>query len=102
MSSTVKPSHTEEEYFAKQEVHQRRLLAKQKSEALAAKEREERKQLHWMHCSKCGMELHTITFKGFVVEKCFECGAVVLDKDEFEKLGGTEDNFLAAIVGLFK
>lgn len=102
MSSTVKPSHTEEEYFARQEVDKKMRLSKERSEVMVAKEREDRKKLHWMHCSKCGMELHTITFKGFILEKCFDCGAVVLDADEFDKLAGSEDGFLSAVVGLFK
>lgn len=102
MSATVKPSHTEEEYFARQEIEKKKRLAKEKGESFAAKEREERKKLHFMHCSKCGMELHTVTFKGFIIEKCFDCGAVVLDHDEFEKLAGSEEGFLSAVVGLFK
>lgn len=100
--TTVKPSKNEEEYFAKQEVDKAERLSKEFGAKYKNEEKQKMKDLHFMHCSKCGMELQSITFQGFILEKCFHCGVYVLDEDEFEKLAGREEGFLSSIVGLFK
>lgn len=102
MSTTTKPSRGEDEYFAKQDVEVKRRLAREVREKLHAKEREQLKQIHYMHCPKCGLDLQNVTFQGFIIEKCFECGTIVLAESEFEKLAGGEEGFITAIVGLFK
>lgn len=102
MSSTVKPSRSEDEYFAKQDIEKKKRLALQVKEKYLDQEREKLKQIHWMHCSKCGMDLQQINYQGFMIEKCFNCGAVVLDGEEFEKLAGKEEGFLSEVVRLFR
>lgn len=102
MSTAMKPGKAEEEYFAKQEIDKKKKLANEIKNRLQAEECEKLKLLHHMHCPKCGFDLHSVTFQGFVIEKCFGCGAVILDQNEFEKLAGTESGFISSIVGLFK
>lgn len=102
MSSTVKPSRSEDEYFAKQEVEKKKKLAEEVAEKYKEQEKEKLKMIHHMHCPHCGMDMQSVTFKGFVIEKCFECGSVCLNHDEFEKLAGEEEGFISNIVGLFK
>lgn len=99
MTKTIDP---EEEYFIKQQTEQLRILAKQKKEAMAQAERERLKTLHYMHCPKCGLELHTLTFKGVEIDKCFHCGGVYLDDGELEKLAGKESGFMNAVLSLFR
>jgi hypothetical protein len=80
----------EEEYFAKED---REKLAKLKAKAEAEKaeaEKAERKQLHWNMCGKCGNGMDTKPFRGIEIEICPECGAVLLDPGELQKLAGDD------------
>jgi hypothetical protein len=101
---TEKPSKTEDEYFAREEAEKLYRLHQERLKAADQQRAEEEKQLHWMKCSKCGYGLETLRFKAVDIEKCFRCGAVVLDDGELEKLAGKADagNFVATLVGLFK
>jgi predicted Zn-ribbon and HTH transcriptional regulator len=75
-------SSNEEEYFRKQE--QERLAAK-RVEAATAKakaDREALKQLHFMHCPKCGATLEPLTYLKVTIDRCPECQGVWLDHGE--------------------
>ncbi len=93
MADFEKPSSTEEEYFAREEIEKKRKLALQQAEQLAAHHREGLKQLHYMKCPKCGMDLHTMQRgHGKVeVDACFNCHGVWLDKGELEQIVGHEE-----------
>lgn len=97
-----KPSSTESEYFAREEAEKVKRLASKKNDEVAQEEKDKLKALHWMHCPKCGMQLHPILFKGVTVDKCFECHGVYLDDGELEKLAGSESALVAGISSLFK
>ena len=86
MADFEKPSNTEEEYFAREEVEKRRKLALEEAQRLAAAERERLKQLHYMHCPKCGMQLQTVKNGPVEVDACFNCGGVFLDAGELEQI----------------
>jgi hypothetical protein len=102
MSSTNKPSNTEDEYFAREEAARLRNLATEKSRTLQADEAEQLKKLHWMHCPKCGMNLDTIAFRGLTIDKCFHCGGTWLDAGELEQLAGKEHGFLDTVLSVFR
>jgi Zn-finger nucleic acid-binding protein len=75
-------SNNESEYFHKQD--QERLAAK-RAEAAAAKaaaDREALKQLHYMHCPKCGVTLESLTYVKVTIDRCPECHGVWLDHGE--------------------
>jgi hypothetical protein len=97
-----KPSQTEEEYFARVEAEKKKKLAEEKTKKLTQEEFEKLKALHWMHCPKCGMELHPIPYKGVTLDKCFHCHGVYLDDGELEKIAGSESGFLKGVFSLFK
>ncbi|HSA58946.1 MAG TPA: zf-TFIIB domain-containing protein [bacterium] len=100
--TTQKPSHTEEEYFAKVEAEKKKRLADEIARKLSQEEQRKLKALHWMRCPKCGMELHSIPFKGVTIEKCFSCQGIFLDDGELEKVAGKEEGFLTSVLSLFK
>lgn len=99
-----KPSRPEDEYFAREDAEKLHRLHQEKLKELSAKEMDERKQLHWMKCSKCGYDLQTIKWRAVEIEKCFNCGAVVLDDGELEKLAGQEEQsgFLRELFEMFR
>jgi hypothetical protein len=100
--STKKPSHEEEEYFAKEEATRLHGLAVEKARQLAEEERARLKALHFMKCPKCGFDLQAVRFKGLTIDKCFHCDGTWLDTGELEALAGRESDLLHKIVALFK
>ena len=102
MSQTVKPSHEEEEYFAKVELDKKKALAEKIKEKMADEELEELKKLHWKHCANCGFEMEPVVYKGVTVDKCFHCGAIFLEPGELEQLAGKEGGFISGVLSMFK
>ncbi len=98
----TKPTNTEEEFFAREEAEKLYKLHKEKLRAQKAQDAEAQKQAHWMKCGKCGYDLQTIRWRNVDVEKCFRCGAILLDDGELEKLAGKEGGFFTSFGGLFK
>lgn len=97
-----KPHEAEEEYFARLEAEKKKKLAEKKLSEMKTKEVEVLKEKHHMHCPACGMELDTMVFKGFSVEKCFHCGGAFLSKEAFGRLCGEDTHFLEQIVNIFQ
>lgn len=88
-----KPSELEEEYVVKMEFEKRKKLEEEKHRKLAQDEKNKIKELHYMRCPKCGMELIEIEYKKIKVDKCSECEGIWLDAGELyavtklEKIG---------------
>jgi hypothetical protein len=97
-----KPSHEEEEFFAKEEANRLHALAQERARKMQQEELEKLKQQHWMRCPKCGFELKALQFKGLTVDKCFHCNGTWLDAGELETLAGKESDFLHRVVAVFK
>jgi uncharacterized protein with PIN domain len=107
MAHTDKPSNNEDDYFAREEIEQKRKLAHQQAKALAAQQREELKKLHYMKCPKCGMDLHKLTKGDVEVDTCFNCHGIFLDSGELERLqehlsSEKSGQWMGAILNLFK
>ena len=86
MSDFDKPSKNEDEYFARQELERRKKWAQEQSAKMEADQKEQLKQLHWMKCPKCGMDLKEIEIHGVKVDQCASCGGVFLDAGEMEEI----------------
>lgn len=82
-----KPSHGEDEYFARQDAEllqaQRERLAEERASA-------ERKQ-HLMKCPKDGYDLATTEHHGVTIEICGHCGGMWLDANELEMIAKAAD-----------
>jgi len=105
MADNSKPSSIEDEYFAKENAEKLRKLALEKARQLEESQKEELKQLHWMRCPKCGMELQEIVFHGVEIDRCFNCGVTVFDAGELEKIGVAESKsgtVMRSILNIFK
>jgi hypothetical protein len=101
---TDKPSRAEDEFFAREEAEKLHRLHVEKLRQQTKEEIEQQKQLHWMKCGKCGYDLQTIRWRNVDVDKCFRCGAILLDDGELEKLAGKENTgqFMQSFTSLFK
>ncbi len=86
-----KPSQTEDEYFVREDAEKKRKLALQVKRETKDSELKALKDLHFMHCPKCGLKLQEVKFKGVDVDVCFACGGVFLDKGELEHIARREE-----------
>jgi hypothetical protein len=96
-----RPSSREEEYFARHEFDKKRKHEEEKHRKLAEGERKHLKELHYMRCPKCGMELIEIDYKGLKVDKCSSCEGVWLDPGELEAASRLEKRALDKLFGVF-
>lgn len=105
MADFDKPSNTEEEYFAREEIEKKRKLALEEADRTAAAEKERLKQLHHMHCPKCGMTLQSVKNGPVEIDSCFNCGGIWLDAGELQTLMSNEKQaapVMDAVLGWFK
>ena len=96
------PSKNEEEYFARIEFERRKTMEVEKVKKLAEEEKKNLKDLHYMRCPKCGMELIEIEFKGIKIDKCFQCDGVWLDAGEMDALSKLEKTVMDKLFRVFK
>jgi len=98
-----KPSPTEDEFFAKEDAEKKRRLSLQVAKQLAADERKRLRDLHFMHCPKCGLKMEEVRLRGLDVEVCFACGGVFLDKGEIDFIAAPQQKgIMSAILNWFK
>ena len=96
------PSEKEEEYIKRQELEKIKKLREQCAKDTAEQEKNDLKEQHWMHCPKCGMQLHTILINKVEVDKCFSCNGIFLDDGELEKISGRGSTFFEEMNDVFK
>jgi hypothetical protein len=97
-----KPSGKEEEYFAREEYERQRRLHEEKHKALAAEEKQRLRELHFMRCPKCGMELVEIDYRTIRIDKCTECAGVWLDAGELEEVAKLEKTGIEKLFSVFR
>lgn len=91
-----KPSSKEEEYFLEQEAKRRKERERQELEKKKEKDRQKLKELHYMHCPKCGQKLEEISYFDIKIDRCTECEGIWLDHGELDVITKFQE------VGLFK
>ena len=99
---TYKPSEREEDYFKRLEFEEKQRIEEERQKALVEKEKTQLKDIHFMHCPKCGMNLIEIDYKGVTVDKCSSCEGIWLDAGELEMVSSKDKGFLDNFFGVFK
>lgn len=97
-----KPSEKEEEYFARLEFERKKKIEEERQKRLAEEEKKRLRELHYMKCPKCGMDLIEIDYKGIKVDKCSSCEGIWLDAGELESVSRLEKSVLDKLFGVFK
>ncbi len=98
-----KPSTTEDEYFVREDAEKKRRLALQTKKELQAAELKRLKDLHFMHCPKCGLQMHEVRYRGVDVDVCFACKGIFLDEGDVAHLQKPESKgVMSAILNWFK
>jgi len=95
------PSENEEEYFARLEIKRRLEVEAKRAHAQAEEEKKRLKELHFMHCPKCGTRLSEESLEKVTVDVCPVCHGIWLDDGELTKVIESKKGVLAAIRGLF-
>jgi hypothetical protein len=98
---TKKPSEKEEEFFARMDFERKKKLEEEKHKRLGEAAKIKLKELHYMRCPKCGMELIEIYYNGVHTDKCSEWGGIWLDTGEFEMLSKTDKSVLNGLFRMF-
>jgi hypothetical protein len=96
-----KPSKKEEEYFARQMFEEKQKIEQDKQHKLAAAERRKAKELHFMKCPKCGMNLVEIDYRNIKVDRCSACEGVWLDSGELAQVVRLEKSALDRLFSVF-
>jgi hypothetical protein len=82
----LKPSEKEEQFFKEQEIKQKLAKAKEEQNAVAATEKQRLRELHYMHCPKCGQKLAPEQYGAVEIDVCAGCKGLWLDANELEQI----------------
>jgi hypothetical protein len=97
-----KTSEQEEEYFARIEFEKRKQIEEEKQKKLIEEEKKRLRELHFMRCPKCGMQLIEIDYKNIKVDKCSGCDGIWLDAGELGAISKLEKSGMDKLFGVFK
>ena len=93
----------EDEYFARIEFERKQKKTKEIQQQMQQAEKEKLKDLHWMQCPKCGMEMIEVDFEGIKVDKCSSCLGLYFDNGEVEQLVcKNKPGFMGRLSSIFK
>lgn len=98
----IKPVAEEDEYFFKVEIEKRKKIEEEKKDALDKEQKAKLKDLHYMHCPKCGMDLVEVSHHKINIDKCLSCGGIWLDEGELEHIVDVEKGTIGKFLNLFK
>ncbi len=98
----MKPSQQEEEYIARMEFEKKKKIEAEKQKKMAEEEKRRLKELHYMKCPKCGMELIEIDYKGIKIDECSSCLGIWLDAGELDAVSKLEKSAVDKLFSIFK
>lgn len=96
------PIIKEEEYFTRLELEQKRKIEREKQQRHAEEEKKKIKELHYMRCPKCGMELSEIDHKSVKIDKCYTCNGIWLDAGELETISRLDQSVMLNVFNFLK
>ena len=95
-------NENEEEYFIRLEFERAKKVEEELKQKMLEDERNSLKELHYMRCPKCGMQLVEIDYKGIKIDKCTECNGVWLDHGELEAIVNLDKSVISRLLSGFK
>ncbi len=82
----IKPSKNEDQHVWEEEMKLRLRKLEEQQRATAEAEKRRLKELHWMHCPKCGQQLAVEHYETVEVDVCPSCKGIWLDANELETI----------------
>lgn len=98
----MKSTEHEDEYIARMEFEKKKRIEDEKHKLLGSAEKTRLKELHFMRCPKCGMELIEIEYKGVKIDECSECRGIWLDAGELSGVSKLEKGALDKLFSIFE
>ena len=95
-------NENEEEYFIRLEFERAKKVEEDLKNKMLENERSSIKELHYMRCPKCGMQLVEIDYKGIKIDKCTGCDGVWLDQGELEAIVNLDKSVITRLLSGFK
>jgi DNA-directed RNA polymerase subunit M/transcription elongation factor TFIIS len=101
----LSPSENEERFFKEHELRLRMQRLESEQQAQAESEKKRLRELHFMHCPKCGQKLAPEKYGNVEVDVCPSCKGMWLDATELEqiieksKISNTFRSFLKTVLG---
>ena len=86
----MKPSKIENQQIWEHELNRRLKRLEGEQQATVEMEKHRLKELHWMHCPKCGQELATEHHGSVEIDLCPSCRGLWLDANELETIVASE------------
>jgi hypothetical protein len=86
----MKPSKIEDQHIWEHELNCRLQRLEAEQRAITGTEKLWLKELHWMHCPKCGRELATESHGSVEIGLCPSCRGLWLDANELETIVASE------------
>ena len=80
----TKPSEYEETHIREEELKRRLQRLEEEQRATTESEKRRLKDLHWMHCPKCGQKLALENYGNVEVDLCPACRGLWLDANELD------------------
>lgn len=97
-----KATQNENEYFELEDIEKLHKIRVKKESEENEKKMANEKEIHFMKCSRCGQNLTHSKF-GFVsIDKCNNCEAIVISKDELEKFLSEGHSLLKPLIDMFR
>ncbi len=91
------------DYFVREDAEKKRRIAAEMARKLDEDQRAALRELHHMHCPRCGMPLQTVQHGSIEVDACFACGGAFLGKSAMEVIAAPKQKgIMGAILNLFE
>ncbi|OGL47028.1 MAG: hypothetical protein A2161_17560 [Candidatus Schekmanbacteria bacterium RBG_13_48_7] len=101
MLDKKKAKKDEEEYFKKKDSELLNKIQKEKMKEEEQERLQELKELHFMHCPKCGHDLEERKLDEVKIDICTHCHGIWLDKGELELLRKKEGFLVQHLFRIF-
>jgi hypothetical protein len=97
----VKPSESEDEYFARLEFERRKAALVETQGRAAEEERLRVLAVAKGRCPKCGAALVAVPYRGIEIDKCSRCQGIWLDTGELEQITLGDTGFFGSVKRIF-
>jgi uncharacterized protein len=98
----MKQTKTEDEYVWVQVLQCRMAKLEREQQAKSQAEKLRLKELHWMHCPKCGQQLATEICDSVEIDVCPSCKGVWLDSGELGTIVQSTGSFFQSCLRVLR
>jgi uncharacterized protein len=98
----MKPTKIEDQHVWEHELNRRLRKLEAEQHATAETEKRQLKELHWMHCPKCGQKLAAENYGPVEIDLCPSCRGLWLDAKELETIVASESGLLRSCLKILR